>query len=280
VASGTVIGFEDKIYDTHSAQSGADATWKWTAPISGYYRITAAILWDSQSWAAAEYTQIRIDKNGATNTYFGLNTVSAIVTGYQASSGSTTIYLNAGDYIAVASTYVRAAGNPLFVNGGESNYLTIEKVSAPETIAASEVVAARYAMSASSANLSIANSTPEILDFDTKVFDTHGAVTTGASWKFTAPVSGIYDFYAVFTWNTLTNMTVNIALIYVNGAQNAAHQWPITVADASVSCLIKLNAGDYINILAYQTDSGSAARTITTNVNYDFVTIKRIGGVM
>jgi hypothetical protein len=42
------------------------------------------------------------------------------------------------------------------------------------------------------AGQSISNATWTIIDFEDQVIDTHSAVTTGASWHFTAPIGGIY----------------------------------------------------------------------------------------
>lgn len=40
----------------------------------------------------------------------------------------------------------------------------------------------------------IANNVLTTVNFDTQVFDSNNAVTTGASWAFTAPTTGLYNF--------------------------------------------------------------------------------------
>lgn len=68
--------------------------------------------------------------------------------------------------------------------------MTIQKVSNPQTIAASDTVAASYYLSANQGIT--ANSTR--INYDTKIFDYQGSsVTTGASWAYTAQLPGLYS---------------------------------------------------------------------------------------
>ena len=52
-----------------------------------------------------------------------------------------------------------------------------------------------------------------MIDFGTKEYDSHGAVTTGGSWKFTAPVSGTYRIYGGLILNVPTSTRYNLAAI-------------------------------------------------------------------
>lgn len=52
----------------------------------------------------------------------------------------------------------------------------------------SETVAARYNRSSGF----VASGSDTVINFDSSSYDTHSAVTTGASWAFTAPISGYY----------------------------------------------------------------------------------------
>jgi hypothetical protein len=49
------------------------------------------------------------------------------------------------------------------------------------------------------ADLTLAASTTYHVDFDTVDYDPHSAITTGASWVFTAPAAGWYRFEPTFT---------------------------------------------------------------------------------
>jgi len=144
------------------------------------------------------------------------------------------------------------------------------------------VVAARYRISSSSANISFAHATEEIVDFDDKVFDTTNSVTTGANWKFTAPVSGIYRVSTSIHWDSYTDMFLEQVQLYVNGAVAAvlvqASVSEITNRQRSGSCLVQLNAGDEVNIRAQQNDNGGLARDIDDYSNIVYVDIERLSG--
>lgn len=73
------------------------------------------------------------------------------------------------------------------VNGLETQ---IEITSSPtgQTISATEAISASYYCSV---NKSVSTTVP--IDFDYKEWDTHNAVTTGASWKFKVPANGEYE---------------------------------------------------------------------------------------
>jgi len=78
-------------------------------------------------------------------------------------------------------------------------------------------------------------------NYSVKEIDTHNAVTTGASWKFTAPEDGLYSVQGVHSGgNTST-------FIYKNGS---VHQRRIAyaTADPQFSTVISLVEGDYIDI--------------------------------
>ncbi len=101
-----------------------------------------------------------------------------------------------------------------------------------------DVIAASYHMS-SSTSTTAANP----INFDTKEFDTHSAVTTGASWKFTAPVAGIYEFGV---W--LEFSTGHFCNLYKNGTRfNYTLGSASTLTYGTAIYLISLAAGDYID---------------------------------
>ena len=82
------------------------------------------------------------------------------------------------------------------------------------------------------------------VNFDTKIFDSHGAVTTGVgTWIFTAPVSGVYDLECTMT---LTGSSCN-----VYATKNGTDYAYLFTADSSIksgSLQINLNAGDTVSI--------------------------------
>lgn len=95
-----------------------------------------------------------------------------------------------------------------------------------------------------------------IVDAPTKVVDKTSAVTTGASWKFTAPSSGTYQVNYVATHSSVT-LTTGASLeaeVYKNGSVYAAIARHVQQAATAVnpllsgSLLVELNAGDYIDV--------------------------------
>lgn len=142
------------------------------------------------------------------------------------------------------------------------------------------VVAAVYELTSSTANSSFADNAVEIVDYDTKIFDTHNAVTTGASWKFTAPVSGYYRVSAPLNWANGTNLVSAVVLLYKNGVQYGylSRVFGTDLVVSSASPIVQLNAGEYIDVRALQDDSASAARSLETTSSRYQVCIERVTG--
>jgi len=100
----------------------------------------------------------------------------------------------------------------------------------------------------------------KIIDFEDKVIDTHNAVTVGASWNFTAPLT---DDYLVCFDAGLTSSTGwsgsegYVAFIYVNGVQTTEHyEYPngggVDIRAAiAVSRVFRVTAGQTIDIRVF-----------------------------
>lgn len=111
-----------------------------------------------------------------------------------------------------------------------------------------------------------------IIDFGTLVKDTHLAVTTGASWKYTAPTKQVVtvDVRATLSSSAAWNEGETAALyLYKNGALFRFLDFiyaPFTGAQIMLmqgSCTVELASGDYIDIRIVQ-NSGSAITMDTT----------------
>jgi hypothetical protein len=121
------------------------------------------------------------------------------------------------------------------------------------------------------------------LDFNVKTYDSHNSVTTGASWKFSAPISG--------TYRISTNIVLNAGLTWVAGnsialtlRKNAgnvsstlsmAQATHTTYQSAILTDTIKLVAGDYIDVRITQ-DSGDTA-ALAGGSEFNMISIERIG---
>jgi hypothetical protein len=239
------------IYDTHGAYNG---TTTYTVPVSGYYEIKVSEIYLSSN------NYLYVYKNGSqlngTGTIVYFNT--AVYGGI--TSGSIVDKFNAGDTITIVSA------NATTLNYSATNYRAkwmITRISGPSAIAATETVAAKYSVA-----VSATVSTTQPIQWSTKQYDTHGAVTTGANWRFTAPISGLYRVSCVaFT----SSGAVGVG-IYKNGVSTPSRITDVNTAySLNGSSVISLLAGDYIDVRSY---SGSATISTDSQAN---ICIERVG---
>lgn len=142
-----------------------------------------------------------------------------------------------------------------------------------------ESVVARYQ---TAAGQSLANSTTTIVNFATEAFDSHDAVTVGSSWKFTAPIDGIYRITSIVTF--AANATgVRQLDIYKNGASNAIiGLTPYTISTGTSTLFggaasLDLTKGDYVDIRAWQNSGGALA--LISNATANVISIERVGNL-
>jgi hypothetical protein len=119
-----------KAYDTHNAFN--TATCEFTVPITGYYRVSASVLWDmAPSWAADNTVGMGLYKNGAFDSQMhrGFSPSYAAASQYFGWNGTATQYFAAGDKLIVKVEHhnAYAGGLPFFANAGR-NFITIEKI--------------------------------------------------------------------------------------------------------------------------------------------------------
>lgn len=285
-----IVNYDTKVYDTHNAVT-TGVSWRFTAPVAGYYKVNAAIAFaGGVTWDAGENIDLVLRKNATNTTELGYYKNLGTHTQSLRTAGTDSVYLNAGDYIDVCGR--QESGSTLaLVNNASMNYISIERISGPAQIAASETVAARYT-SADSA--SVSNNTVYFKDFETKMFDTHGAVTnngvglqtvSGLAWKYTAPVSGIYRVGASWCINLPTGVTTyelqvnlyknntsyaRIASEYIYATTNGG-----VIPQAHGDVLISLLAGDYIQFQVYQ--FSNASRTQYAGTGTVYAEILRVG---
>lgn len=180
------------------------------------------------------FNNLRVDNNAGTSTGTGAFTVSNYNGG--GSGGQTrpcvSATFNAAN-VARTSTETRPFNSAV-------NFFIRYLPSATATIAATETVAASYWLSA---NFTASATTP--INFDSKEFDTHGAVTTSATaWKFTAPTAGTY----MIQGEGDAAVSCNI-FIYKNGTTYKFLAFDSGANSVAVfSQTVKLNAGDYIDV--------------------------------
>lgn len=240
------MNFSIKDYDTHSAVTVSPTAWRFTAPVPGKYRISGVFN------AAATFS-ILLYKNGSVFSQITSVTTNVVI------PGSDSVDLNSGDYIEL-----RTNTTVTTIAGQQANtFISIERISGPSAIAATELIAASYWQSAS-ANVNA--NTP--FNFDSKDFDTHNAVSTGAgTWKFTAPTAGKYAVGGVIASNAQGQIRV-----FKNGSAYKNVGYDAAADDSSYYGLIDLIAGDFIDIRNSATSSSQSTGTqansgMTININ-------------
>lgn len=185
--------------------------------------------------------------NGGASNYIGCDTAN---TAASRSGGSGIIAnLKAGDFVEIyhftsASTTVQA--------GTGNTYVSLSRIAGPSVIAASESVSARYTVAAA-----VSSSTTQPINYATKIFDSHGSVTIGASWRFTSPLPSVY---AVEVCGSIAAGT-SAASIYKNGVVVNTLLDMDAVRNQAGFSLIYLLAGDFIDVrlLTAGTTGGNAA---------------------
>lgn len=262
-ATVTIVDFEDRDYDTHGLVT-TGASWKFTAGITGYYRVTARVGWSTMS--TTNNYNAYIYKNNALYSRVaasGDNPIMLI---------SDTVSMVPGDFIDIR-TDQDTGGSVSLSSTSTDLSVDVSRIAGPTAIAANELVAAVYQETAST---TLSDGADTIVQYNTKVFDTHSAVTTGASWRFTAPVAGTYNVSAC-ACSEAAGTGERYILIYKNGSGYARGTQHLANASfrngESVAALVQLNPGDYVDVRFFQSSGSSKV----TDPNNHLVSIHRVG---
>lgn len=232
VGSNSQINFDTKISDTHGAVTTGSG-WKFTAPIPGKYKISPTSLYSSGT-----ASRLTVYKNGSIVANFGVMGTAGGQVSY--ASGSIILDLVANDYVDCrvtnATTVAGSASTPY------DTFISIERLSGPAQVAASEKVFLQYTNNGgTSITAGVTN-----LDFTTKVVDSHGA------WNgtvFTAPRAGFYQV------NGSTLLTASVAMnahIYKGGVDTISISNASSLSQKAFNGAIYLNSGETISIRADQ----------------------------
>lgn len=264
---GAVLDFPLKVDDSHGAVT-TGASWKYTAKVPGKYRVSIGL---SPSGTNGLYAELY--KNGV--TYARLAQYRSGANPPQI-TGTTKIDLVAGDYFNIV-LFSETATTSL-ATAAHLNYIDIEKIDGPSQIAATDLIEARY----TSTSGNTLTTTPTIQDFATKTYDTHNAVTTGASWRFTAPAAGYYEISVASTTAATTTVLGVIFELFKNGvyySQIARNDKDSTTSSRVIvqgTDSIYLLAGEYVDIRNYV---GTGTLAISTTAGQNYITVRRAGGL-
>lgn len=242
--SASTITFTTREQDDTNSYSGGT----YTAPSPGWYRISAGLqlLYTS---AADVNNSIAIFVDGSERTRTQSNTQRTTSNDYL--KVDDTIYLRAGQLVTIRAS--SSGSSPSINSDNARNFFSIVKSQAPTTISATELVASIHGTTSQTIT---AGGTRFIVDASTKLLDTHGLVTTGASWKFTAQYPGLYEVKYVSSHASVT-LTTGASLnaeLYKNGSFYKpvaiyAHQAATATSPTiSGSVNVWLNSGEYIDV--------------------------------
>lgn len=262
--SAAIVKYLTADADTHGGYN--PTTGEYTIQVPGYYDFNYGT---EQNSSAGSVWSLALYKNG------GLVPVSVSV---PAARGTTADYTKgnvsmlpcvAGDVITVRAIYLGGKAGNYSSNNNLTSEFTIQRVSGPSQIAASESVNARYTGSSTSVGTSAT-----IMIHPNKVFDTHNAYNTSTG-RFSCPMSGKYEagyfFQSSASISFPANNTVTVE-VYKNGSfagrmgvyTGAAYNGGIYIActPISVDCV----AGDLLDVRVQRTgavpaisgDSGTA----------------------
>lgn len=235
----TIVGFTTTDFDTTgSLTTGASA--KYTAPVSGIYQVAGYTQWGA-SGPSTGLTAMAIFKNGV--QYSEICILNGALGGFTSLQGADSIKLVAGDYIDIRLK--QAGSGAVSLSGATGAALSVERVSGPSVIAASDTVAAFY----SGTCTGTLNGSYNLATFPTKQLDTTSSYSAGT---YTVPISGVYSINATAQLNGtyVLNQNANIQ-ISVNGAALAAADPSAGGAVSKLNPLVvvgayRLKAGDLV----------------------------------
>lgn len=130
---------------------------------------------------------------------------------------------------------------------------------------------------------SVGSGAAQVLDFDTQVYDTWNAVTTGASWVFTIPIGGYYlvrshivfnqsSAWAVgeFGWMQVRKNTTNYAdMDYWN------HKAGTIYTKLAGGTVVEAAKDDTLDVYIFQ--GSGATLTLRSAHTFNYVCISRLG---
>lgn len=260
------LDFDNKIFDTHAAVT-TGVTWMFTAPVSGFYKYSASF---AVSGSAITYQRffIRVSKAGnvfAEHPCGGAPSTSSSVGG----TASGNVSLTAGQTLTFDG--LQQSGGTRTLTTGSLSSVSIERISGPATIAASESVNARYFASATSISGSLAT-----ISWTTKDYDSHNGMSSGT---YSVPISGKYQINsAVALSGTFALNNLSVIEIQKNGsvvsrakvyAPSAVTQILLQIHD-EIGCV----AGDTIRIQVSSAGTGPAV--VSSNFE-NYISLARVG---
>lgn len=268
-ASIVKFGSPSTLNDTHGGYS--ESTGLYTVPVTGYYRVTASFVIGA-TYVANNTSAVYVYQNGSSVAATDQNGAASQTELYP--SIAVTLKCNSGDTIA---PYVSSAGSsPSITSSAGQNYFTVERLSGPAVVAATESVEYR---GTNTAGTSIATTATEV-PWPTTTKDTHSGMNTSTG-TYTVPVSGQYLVCAV-TGSAGVTLTTGQAwqmYLYHNGSSYSTLQFQWGNGNSGVEYFA--SGCDQVTCLAGDTlaiyNISSASSSLNTTAGYNHLSIVRVG---
>lgn len=269
----TVV-FDTKISDTHGAFN--NSTGIYTVPVSGFYRISSTIGFVGNSTGIRTVNALITTPTSAASYNLG-NVSNPNATYASLVNGSITVSVNAGDTIAIRA--FQSSGTSLtYITDGTDVVPTvsIERLSGPATIAASETVAMLYTGAPPTGSIGAALNT---VTMGTRITDSHNAYSGGV---YTVPVSGRYSIVGSIGTNaSFSSGSLSTASILIDNAERYTNYFQAetgpTIRDPVVQISVHsvpLLAGQTIRLGCF-INATSPSYSSSGTVNY--LSIVRVG---
>lgn len=260
--------------DTHGAFNST--TGIYTVPVSGLYQVSGSVGFALNATGARG---VLVQKNGVDNLVGTLTPGNSVISSGLPFSGI--IPCVAGDTLKVRA-FQSSGGNLAYLSGNGTN-LSIQRISGPSQVAATEIIAAKYNTSSTAIG-----TTATAVVFTNKIADTHNAFNTSTG-VFTCPATGLYEISGCTTSNTSVSSSAanSLSTLYIqknssNDSLLGTHQYQVSgvalVPIIQGSCaIISCIAGDTIRLT--QTRNANISAYSLGGATDNWISIKRVGGI-
>lgn len=282
VANASTYNLGAATIDTLGGWNGTDT---YTVKVSGIYRISAQLQFNITA-SAGQYYNLALYVDGSSYLVQTKRANGGAMVSDSFTFEPVLVELNAGQTIklgTVGTNYSAVTAST------DASWFNIELVnSGSQQIAASDDISARYTSGV--AQTIAASGGGTIVDFETKDWDSHGAVTIGSDWKFTAPEPGEYEitcrirYQNGLSWSAGGYAGIGLYPSPLAGGASAIFgevsfettHTPGTSGPSNFgSVKVKLLAGESAHVKALQGEG--TTRALLASTAHNWIEVKRVG---